>query len=222
VWLFSIKKKNKRSVRKKEPLELRQIIEREDIEKLHDNDDQLRFWLPEECKLALDKVLQCNHSTGARYLRELFVVYLYGEHELQRMRVHKTGLYYTPPPVSDAGGNESSIRYSRVATVDTVPGLGKNIIPVKLFLPNKIKIDLQKLADKAGIPLSTFVREILISHLLGHTLWQERLRSWSQEEEAIGMEWEIDDEEKCTVNVYQSDREKQGADKDPEILTYSW
>ncbi len=222
MWLFSIKKKDKRSVRKKEPLELRQVIEREDIEKLHDNDDQLRFWLPEECKLALDEVLQCNHSTGARYLRELFVVYLYGEHELQRMRRHSTGLYYTPPPVSDAGGNESSIRYSRVATVDTVPGLGKNIIPVKLFLPNKIKIDLQKLAEKAGIPLSTFVREILISHLLGHTLWQERLRSWSQEEELIGMEWEIDEEEKCTVNVYQSDWEKQGVDRDPEILKYSW
>lgn len=138
------------------------------------------------------------------------------------MRRHTTGLYYTPPPVSDAGGNESSIRYSRVVTVDTVPGLGKNIIPVKLFLPNKIKSDLQKLADKAGIPLSTFVREILISHLLGHTLWQERLRSWSQEEELIGMKWEKDEEEKYTVSVYQSDWEKQGVDSDPEILKYSW
>ena len=60
-------------------------------------------------------------------------------------------------------------------------------------------------------------REILISHLLGHTLWQECLRSWSQEEELIGMEWKIDEEEKCTVNVYQSNWEKQGADRDPEI-----
>ena len=109
-----------------------------------------------------------------------------------------------------------------MATVDTVPGLGKNIIPVKLFLPNKTIIDLQELADKAGIPLSTFVREILISHLLWHALWQECLRSWSQEEELIGMEWEIDEEEKCTVNVYQSDGEKQGADRDLELLKYSW
>ena len=33
-------------------------------------------------------------------------------------------------------------------------------------LPSAIKDDLQVLADKAEIKLSTFVREILISHLL--------------------------------------------------------
>jgi len=189
MWFLGIRKKGKRSIDEENIPDLEQLINRHEILELHENVAELRFWLPELCKQALDETVEYNQTTRVRYLRELFVAYLYGEHELLRMRSKKSGLYYEPPPPPPAD-HLQDILYSRVAAKEVVPGLGKNIVPIKLFLPEKVKYDLQALTDKATIPLSTFVREILISHLLGHILWQERLRSWTPEEEEIGFKWE--------------------------------
>ena len=179
MWFFNSKQKGKRTLDKElySPPSLTLIVEHYEISELHENDAVLRFWLPEEGKQALDQVVRCNHTTGARYLRELFVVYLYGEHELQRMREHSSGLYYKPPPAEPMKTQEESaypdIKYSirRIPTILVVPELGKSIIPIKLYFPQKVKDGLQSVADKADVPLSSFIREILISHLFGHTYW---------------------------------------------------
>lgn len=39
---------------------------------------------------------------------------------------------------------------------------------IKLWLPKRLRDDLQVLADHTGIRLSQYVREIVISRLLGH------------------------------------------------------
>ncbi len=224
MWFFNTKKKGRRTLKKEEnstPL-ITQTIEHHGIKELNVNDAVLRFWLPEEGKLALDEVVKCNQTTGARYLRELFVVYLYGEHELHKMKQQSIGLYYEPPPPPrEVSEPDSDVRFSVALpppTVDVVPELGKSIVPVKLYLPEKIKDDLQEVANKADIPLSTFIREIMISHLFGHTYWQERLRSWSPAEEAIGNKWEGDDEGQFTVKLDKGDWEDQGSERPPKIV----
>ena len=105
---------------------------------------------------------------AAKYIREFFVIYLYGMHELLKMQTTSEGLYYVPPPEplkEEQHDNEPDqvVFYSRTSTVECIPGLGKNIIPLKVFLPVRIKDDLQKLADRVGMPLSQFTREVLIS-----------------------------------------------------------
>ena len=49
-----------------------------------------------------------------------------------------------------------------------VPELGKNVVPVKVWVPSRIRNDLQTLATHVGLNLSQYVREIVISRLLGH------------------------------------------------------
>lgn len=49
-----------------------------------------------------------------------------------------------------------------------VPDLGKNVWPVKVWIARRLRDDLQSLADHAGIPVSQYAREIVISRLLGH------------------------------------------------------
>ncbi len=209
MWFHDTKKKGERTLKKEgnsAPI-VTQIVEHQGVEELHKNDAVLRFWLPEEAKQALDEVVQCNQTTASRYLRELFVVYLYGEHELQRMRQQATGLYYIPPPPEQMEMKEEEPVYPEVrdsiekaTTVTVVSELGKSIVPIKLHLSRKIKEGLQAVADKAEMPLSTFVREVLISHLFGHTYWQERIRSWTLEEEDIATRWE-EDHEQSIVNI---------------------
>ncbi len=100
---------------------------------LADNEAVLRLWLPVPLKTAMDEAIVEMGVTGAKYLREFFVVYLYGAHELLRMKAEKTGLYYEPPPAPYSG-----VRYSRAATVDCIPGLGKNIVAAKIRFVSKM------------------------------------------------------------------------------------
>ena len=131
------------------------------IADLHDNDAELRLWLPEPLRMALNQTAKELITSESQYLRELLTIYLYGVHEILRMRANKTGLYFVPPPLPD-----NDIRFSRAAMSDVIPGLGKNIIACKLRLPSKIKNDLQFLANQRGVPLGRFVREILVQHFL--------------------------------------------------------
>ena len=63
-------------------------------------------------------------------------------------------------------------------------------MPLKLFLHEKIKADLQELADKSGLPLSQFVREVLVSHFLEHTLWSERNVLLTSDQQEVADGWE--------------------------------
>ncbi len=45
-----------------------------------------------------------------------------------------------------------------------------------------MKIDLQFLAERRGIPLGRFVREILVQHFLGHTVWPDRFQEHPEQQ----------------------------------------
>ena len=162
------------------------------LAKLHQVDSELRVWVPEPLKLAMREVSDHLDNTVSRYLRDFFVVYLYGAHEHFCMFENKTGVFYSPPP-PPSSDSEGEILFSRSRSVQFIPGLGKNIVPLKLFLNSKMKADLQVLADKAGIPLSQFVREILVSHFLGHIVWPERQQMLQAENIEVATQWEMDE-----------------------------
>ncbi len=190
MWLFGIKKKGKRSRKVYEEANLKQLIDREHIREAHKNDVELRFWIPELCKQALDSTVEICMTTTSRYLREFFVVYLYGEHELLCMRKNKTGLYFEPKMRLEEDVDSPEILFSKVVPPDVLPDLGKNIVPIKLLLPEAIKNDLNDLATKVDQKLSSFVRGILIADLLGHTFWREDLKTWPLDAERIANKWE--------------------------------
>ena len=176
------------------------LIDDRDLLDLTENSSVLRLWLPEAGRIALQQVTKNLGMVASKYLREFFVSYLYGTHELLKMQVKKKGLYYVPPPKVSEKDSSPRVMFSRAPSVECIPGLGKNLYPFKVFLPQRIKDDLQGLADKTGIPLSQFVREILISHFFGQTFWPAKLQPWSQENERIGKEWEQEERESVSVS----------------------
>ncbi len=153
---------------------------------LYANDAELRVWIPEPLNVAMKEVAEKQGITLAKSLRDVLVAYLYGFHELLCMYDNGTGICHPPPPPEPSSG----IKFSRARVVDYIPGLGKNLAPLKLFVHEKMKADLQLLADKAGLPLSQFVREILTSHYLGHTVWPERNALWTREQQDVAEGWE--------------------------------
>lgn len=165
--------------------------DRPELTDLLANDAQLRIWLPEPLRNSMDLVSRHLDTTLSKYLREYLVVYLYGNHALIDMYNHQTGIFYSPPlPETIADEDYDTPMFSRVRSVEFIPGLGKNIVPFKIFLNAQIKSDLQLLADKSDMALSQFVREILVSHFLGHTVWPERHQVLKAEHIAVANQWE--------------------------------
>lgn len=174
---------------------------RSELMNLQDNDAQLRIWLPEPLRNAMDQVTRHLDTTLSKYLREYFVVYLYGNHALVDMHNHQTGIFYQSPPTETSASDDfNRPMFSRSRTSEFIPGLGKNIVPFKIFLNSQVKSDLQTLAAQSGITLSHFVREILVSHFLGHTVWPERQQMLNVGNIAIANQWEMGDLEAITYS----------------------
>ncbi|HEY9269266.1 MAG TPA: hypothetical protein VIO39_07455 [Methylotenera sp.] len=165
-------------------------IARSELIDLLANNATLRIWLPEPLRLVMDQVAKHLDTTLSKYLREYFVVYLYGNHALIDMYKNQTGIFYQPPKENASVDDYDPPRYSRVRSVEFIPSLGKNIVPMKIFLNEQLKSDLQSLADKSKMALSQFVREILVSHFLGHTVWPERQQMLKVDSNDIAGKWE--------------------------------
>lgn len=179
-WIFGRKNITKRELDDREPLTQLHEGDR-GIGDLTENKAELRVWLPTTVDIALSDMAEVADLTVSQYLRQFFTVYLYGAHEFERMRINQTGIFYIPLS-DDSADSLGMVVFSRSSTYASLPELGKNIAPLKVFIAQKLKDDLQAVADKAEVPLSQFVRQILISHLLGHTVWPEH-SLWSEDDE---------------------------------------
>ena len=136
---------------------------------LHVQDEQLRIWLPDPAKIALMEICNRLGISITAYLTELFATYLYGVHEVMRMRDEQTGLYDTDDiPFLDADPFEGGQTEDDDTEFDEpVPEMGKNIFALKIFVPAKMKLGLQQRADKAKAPLGKFARAMICAHLFG-------------------------------------------------------
>jgi hypothetical protein len=182
-WLFG---RNNKDIKAQDGCALTTLYEGDrGIAQLHENDAVIRLWMSEPLRKAMDQTCDEINGSASWYLREFLVVYLYGIHELLKMRAFSSGLNYEPPPQPKA---DSGIRFSRTSMGEVIPGLGKNLVPCKLKLPSKMKVDLQQLADQRDIPLGRFIREILVQHFLGYTVWPDCFTP-IPEEQKIADEW---------------------------------
>lgn len=142
---------------------LSELIPPRDYSGLNQQDAQLRVWLPDPAKQALEELCEINEMSMTAYLTEYFAGYLFGHHEVMRMRASRSGLY-EPVPESrycaiEPDGPEPE---SEVA-----PNLGKNIFALKIWLPEKIKNGLRSQSARTGVTLGEFSRALICSHLFG-------------------------------------------------------
>lgn len=149
---------------------------------LNVQDQQLRIWLPDPAKIALMEICERLGLSLTAYLTELFATYLYGVHEVMRMRDHQNGLYdpqdlqFSDADLSDDGDAEDD----GPAFDEPVPEMGKNIFALKIFLPAKLKTGLQQRAEKAQVPLGRFARAMICAHLFGRNVGPKLLMSAHQ------------------------------------------
>jgi hypothetical protein len=113
---------------------LSELIPARDYSNLNRQDYQLRVWLPDPAKRALEEICEIGEISMTVYLTEYFAAYLFGRHELLRMRSRGIGLY-EPKPLTRY--NKESVRGHEE------PDLGKNIFALKIWVPEQLKEGLR-------------------------------------------------------------------------------
>lgn len=153
--------------------------------------EPMKVWLPEPVDTALKQLTEISYQGTSDYrsrsdfIREALFINVYGRLAFEQMRQQMDGLFYEKP-------SESRPLFSRSS--NRAPSLGKNSINYKVWLPAKLRDDLQALAAEAGITLSHFVRESLISAVLGHLTLPVRASALRQAREKPD-DWPLGDDE---------------------------
>ena len=138
-----------------------------DYRDLGTHDVALKFWLPEPAEKALAELAELNGMSMSESLRQFFVLHCYGLYAFTVMTSALPRLFRDGERALFSRREDDLIQSKRITTY-WVPELGKNVAPVKLWIPQRLRKDLQILADHVGIKLSQYLREIVISRLLGH------------------------------------------------------
>lgn len=142
-----------------------------DFEDLANEDVALKFWLPDPVERALEDLAKYYDVSVSLLVRILLADYVYGRYALAYMRENQVGIHRR---------DSDQIMFSRrssaqeVKYIFKVPELGKNIAPIKVWIAQRQKNDLQALADHAGVLLSKFVRELIVGGVLGRGTLPER------------------------------------------------
>lgn len=139
-----------------------------DYDDLGDHDVALKFWVPEPVAEALDDLRVRHGDSMSELLRQFFAVHCYGLYAFQLMVDTNPGLFKDMETPRFSRRAESGLPVKKRVFTYFVPELGKNIAPIKLWVAGRLRDDLQILADHVGLKLSQYLREIVISRLLGH------------------------------------------------------
>jgi len=139
-----------------------------DFSDFRQHDTAMKFWLPEAANEALNEMADRSGISMSESLRQLFTAHCYGIYAYQVMIETIPGIFRDPArPMFSRGVTEPPTGKKRVDTY-WVPELGKKVKPIKVWIPKRMRHDLQLLAEHVGINLSQYVREIIIARLFGH------------------------------------------------------
>lgn len=180
-----------------------------DFSDLEKHDASLKFWIPEPAAVALKEIKKLRSESINETLLIFLLGHCYGFYFQQMLLYKHPEVYRDPDGLADVRFSNrqrsDDHREPKRKPVYYVPELGKNIFPIKLWIPRRLKDDLERLAQHVNLTLSEYTREIVISRVFGHGMLPMRPKmlevmdgsladAWSESEE--GVSWtEVSHEE---------------------------
>lgn len=134
------------------------------------NDASIKLWLPEKLVAGIDVLCDQHDASRPDVLRWILFEHVFGRIEFSHL--HRRAK--NPPTMPESRVICSPRRaYSGPSEREVnARHLGKATEDLKLFLPSRLKRDLQAMADGLRQPLSDYLRAVLTRHLLGEIFFQ--------------------------------------------------
>ncbi len=103
------------------------------------HDSALKFWLPEAANEALEEMYERAGISMSESLRQLFAAHCYGIYAYQIMIETNPGIFRNSEPMPAMFSMRASGPPPGKKRVETywVPELGKNVMPVKVWIPKR-------------------------------------------------------------------------------------
>jgi hypothetical protein len=136
-----------------------------------ERDTAITLWLPESIKDRLNEVCTYIDTSVSDFLRQVLFIHMYG-------RVDFLGLLQTKHPTAlnshiDTGivpetTPQVELELKAVKKKPAAEAAEGNTASIKVWLPSKMKVELDQLAVKNKTSLSDYARHVIITHLMGH------------------------------------------------------
>ena len=134
-------------------------------EELNECNVALKFWLPETVENKIDEMCSFQDTSASDLIRQILFIHLYGRYDLFGLierQIETFDLNNSHPQYSVKVVMDISDNYSNPEPVE------KSIADFKVWIPAKMKADIIFLAQKSGKKPSSYIREVIITHLFGH------------------------------------------------------
>ncbi len=161
-----------------------------DCSDLADNDVALKFWLPEPAMQGLKQLSDIYDRTCSGYIRDFLLIHCYGIYTFEWLR-EQDSRHIGEIPLFSRKAEKLPPGKIRVTTY-FVPELGKSTASMKIWIPARLKNDLIILAKHVDLTVSNYVREIVISRLLGHGTLPMRPKMLSFTPDPVAEDWNED------------------------------
>ena len=182
-----------------------------DLSDLETHDASVKFWIPEPAADALKQIKKFRSESINETLLIFLLGHCYGFYLQQSLLSRHPGVYRDPDALLDIRFSHrkqpEGYREPKRKTVYYVPELGKNIFPIKLWIPQRLKDDLERLALHVNLTLSEYLREIVISRLFGHGMMPMRPEMLEVSDSSVADAWCLGDDSgpwaEVSPEVYQ-------------------
>lgn len=185
---------------KRRPMQFDQLIEgMGNFDHFDQHDRALKFWLPEPAREALEDLAKRQGQSMSELLRQFLFQHCYGVYA-HVLLIDKRDAAKKAADAEGASFSRTEIMFSRKGYQPTkdptywVPELGKNVTSLKIWMSTQMYSDLEALALHSKITVSQYVREIVISRLLGHGTLPKRPEMLEAVPLPAAVRWEAGDE----------------------------
>lgn len=159
----------------------------------------VKVWLPEPIDQILRELAGYFSLSRTELIKQTLFIYIYGRYRFEQMRLQKEGFFRPQTMLSRSramfsrSGDRTKNPLRKLSEKEleelkkqveasgwdgdepvAQASLGKNFLNYKVWIPTLLRDDAARLADHAGIKLSHFIREVLISTYMGHLRLPER------------------------------------------------
>ena len=134
-----------------------------------ERDTGLTLWLKPSLVEKINQACVYLDISRSDFLRQILFVHLYG-------RIDFLGLLQTRNPIAMNEHSDTGVVRSASPAVDTGvkavkakdKGPEQNTSSVKIWVPAQLKADLEELATSSSESMSSYARNVISSHLMGH------------------------------------------------------
>ncbi len=135
----------------------------------------LKIWLPESTEKQLQEMSRFIDISFSDIVRQILFIHLYGRYDFLGYVERRLHTFSEPEVVEckmqfsicDPPGFDADAAWAELERELSEPPKEKPVIATRVCLPERMKSDLTALAEKKYTTVSSYCREVIITHLMG-------------------------------------------------------